>query len=153
MFYKISVEITSVHSTRTPGIYHVLDCYVLRRRTQSSQEPHVLKRKDYAHTGNTTRNSTTNSHWGDMHGSVETQRRCNLMVKYYLWVGEKKYDIGVQAGGMASTWMNQSGHQMVCVMGQLGQVSHLQAITLARRWLAMEGGTTGLKGTWPPNYK
>lgn len=38
-----------------------------------------------------------------MHGSVETQRRCDLMVKYYLWVGEKKYDIGVQAGGMAST--------------------------------------------------
>lgn len=151
MFYKISVEITSVHSTRTPGIYHVLDCYVLRRRTQSrascSEEERLRTHRKYYKEFN------ANSHWGDMHGSVETQRRCDLMVKYYLWVGEKKYDIGVQAGGMASTWMNQSGHQMVCVMGQLGQVSHLQAITLARRWLAMEGGTTGLKGTWPPNYK
>lgn len=122
---------------------------LLGRRTQSSQEPRILKRKDYAHIRNTTRNSTLNCHWGDMYGSVETQRRYNLIVRYHRWVGEKEQDISVQAGDIASSRTNQSGHQMGCVIGQLGQVPRLQAITIARRWLATEGGGTGLKGIWP----
>lgn len=79
-----------------------------------------------------------------MYGSVETQRRYNLIVRYHRWVGEKEQDISVQAGDIASTRMSQSGHQMGCVIGQLGQVPRLQATTIARRWLPTEGGEYGL---------
>lgn len=89
MFYKISVEITSVPSTHTRPLPHAR-LLLLGRRTQSSQEPCILKRKDYAHIRNTTRNSTLNCHWGDVHGSAETQRRHNLIVRDHRWVGEKE---------------------------------------------------------------
>lgn len=41
-----------------------------------------------------------------------------------LWVEEKEWDFGVQAGVLASSRTVQSGHQVGCVIGQLGQEPH-----------------------------